>query len=552
MRRQPLADTKPLWEQKSHGCAMARQALIDHYDYLLPKTRVRIIPNVPHKLSIDDILSEGKIALVKAVDQYDTSREVKFESYAISLIRGAMLEYLRKEDRVPRSVRTKNKRLNRAYVEVVNRTGRHDVLPGEWADELGMSIDEFYQFQSECLIYEDISLDDIRTCDDEGEADLSFLMHLPSDDDVEDTIIKAEEQQILLTCINWLPKPEKEVMELYYYGNNTLKQIAKAIQRSESRAHQLHAKALIRLRGFLNKPTTTRTTSVLERRAVNTMSPSRKAKESPTVAATLVGTNGKSAKTGYDMLENVPEPETAFPIPIDESIAQFTLLRPSSLRAAIFLLEHIPPIGGTNLKVFRLCDEHGVSYNQIFPHVRELEQLEVIGSPKKGYFVWGTKQHIEVLPGKPLHDRETVEVFPERYVGLTFQVGKRYNLEHVISHLAVKDKPSDILVRKETVLDPSPPQEELPEVIEVISKNRPMPDWLVFPVPPSYATISYDEEIASRQDYLHNLANFKTRLQALIEGVIQIEKDEKQQLQAIEANANIVAQPRQSLYDIVK
>src|SRR5438067_7466356 len=104
-----------LWHEfKVLGSQRARDRIIEHYRYLITKTRQRIIPSVPTKIAPEDLEQEGLIALIKAVDQFDPARNVKFESYAISMVRGAMLEYLRKEDWVPRSVRTKQKLLARA------------------------------------------------------------------------------------------------------------------------------------------------------------------------------------------------------------------------------------------------------------------------------------------------------------------------------------------------------------------------------------------------------------------------------------------------------
>src|SRR2546428_1659361 len=105
---QTPGDPPAAWIQsKEQGSDAARKFIIEHYRYLISKTRQRIIPTVPTKIAPEDLEQEGLIALVKAVDQFEPSRGVKFESYAISMVRGAMLEYLRKEDWVPRSVRTK-------------------------------------------------------------------------------------------------------------------------------------------------------------------------------------------------------------------------------------------------------------------------------------------------------------------------------------------------------------------------------------------------------------------------------------------------------------
>src|ERR671914_738419 len=117
-------DLAAAWVQfKERGSAAARDFIIEHYRYLISKTRQRTLPTVPTKIAPEDLEQEGLIALVKAVDQFQPSRGVKFESYAISMVRGAMLEYLRKEDWVPRSVRTKQKMVHKAEEELALRKG---------------------------------------------------------------------------------------------------------------------------------------------------------------------------------------------------------------------------------------------------------------------------------------------------------------------------------------------------------------------------------------------------------------------------------------------
>src|SRR3989440_5475528 len=137
-------DLAAAWVQfKEHGSAAARNFIIEHYRYLISKTRQRIIPTVPTKIAPEDLEQEGLIALVKAVDQFEPSRGVKFESYAISMVRGAMLEYLRKEDWVPRSVRTKQKMLNKAEEALVEIHG-DEITDEDRAAYLELDIDQFY------------------------------------------------------------------------------------------------------------------------------------------------------------------------------------------------------------------------------------------------------------------------------------------------------------------------------------------------------------------------------------------------------------------------
>jgi RNA polymerase sigma factor for flagellar operon FliA len=249
-------DLAAAWVQfKQHGCARARDFIIEHYRYLITKTRQRIIPTVPTKIAPEDLEQEGLIALVKAVDQFEPSRGVKFESYAISMVRGAMLEYLRKEDWVPRSVRTKQKMLNRAEDALTAEKGEGAVTDEDRAAYLELDIDQFYALYFEATVMQIVSLEDV--VGDTEHEDLDPLVVLESvrspDPDPHTSTIVNEQRRILHKCVQWLPKPEQSVIKMYYYQNLTLKQIAKEINRSESRAHQLHAQAIMRLSGFLTR-----------------------------------------------------------------------------------------------------------------------------------------------------------------------------------------------------------------------------------------------------------------------------------------------------------
>jgi RNA polymerase sigma factor FliA len=249
-------DLVAAWVQfKEHGSAAARDFIIEHYRYLISKTRQRIIPTVPTKIAPEDLEQEGLIALIKAVDQFETSRGVKFESYAISMVRGAMLEYLRKEDWVPRSVRTKQKLLARAEEALTTEKGEGEVTDEDRAAYLELDIDQFYALYFEATVMQIVSLEDV--VGDTEHEDLDPLVVLESvrssDPDPHTTTIVNEQRRILHQCVQWLPKPEQSVIRMYYYQNKTLKEIAKEISRSESRAHQLHAQAIMRLSGFLTR-----------------------------------------------------------------------------------------------------------------------------------------------------------------------------------------------------------------------------------------------------------------------------------------------------------
>lgn len=240
-------------ELKDKKCMKARDCLIEHYRYLITKTRQRIIPTVPVKIAAEDLDQEGYIALVKAVDHFDPRRKVKFESYAISMVRGAMLEYLRREDWVPRSVRSKQKLLHRAEEDLALRKGLENVTDSDMAQYLELPIDAFYQLYYEANVLQVVSLEDV--VGDSEHEDLDPLVVLESvkskEPDPHTLAIVDSQRTLMMCCISWLPLQERTVVILYYYEGWTLKQIAKHIGRSESRAHQLHSQAIQRLAGFM-------------------------------------------------------------------------------------------------------------------------------------------------------------------------------------------------------------------------------------------------------------------------------------------------------------
>lgn len=243
-----------LWREfKEHQSATARDRIIEHFRYLITKTRQRIIPTVPVKIAAEDLDQEGLIALIKAVDHFDPKRKVKFESYAISMVRGAMLEYLRREDWVPRSVRTKQKLVNRAEEELGRMKGVENVTDADRAQYLEMPIDAFYQLYYEANVLQVVSLEDVVGDSERDDLDpLVVLESVKSKAPAPDTLAVIESQKsLLMKCIGWLPLQERTVVILYYYEGWTLKQIASHIERSESRAHQLHSQAIGRLSGFM-------------------------------------------------------------------------------------------------------------------------------------------------------------------------------------------------------------------------------------------------------------------------------------------------------------
>ena len=245
-----------LWRRlKQRKDAKARDQIINHYAYLVKITAGRVVTSLPPNLERDDLVSAGVMGLIKAVDQFDTGRQVKFETYAIALIRGAILEMLREEDWVPRSVRDNVKALERTYYKLEVSLGR-PATEDEVAAEMGMTADDLQKLLVNTSRANVLSLDDMLLGGgSSGDGERLHLTDVLKDEnanvlsDVETSAMK----ETLAVGIDRLPDRERLVIALYYYEGLTFKEIGKVLTVSESRVYQLHTQAVLRLRGYLQR-----------------------------------------------------------------------------------------------------------------------------------------------------------------------------------------------------------------------------------------------------------------------------------------------------------
>ena len=245
-----------LWQRfKRRKDQKARDQIINHYAYLVKITAGRVVTSLPPNLERDDLVSAGVMGLIKAVDQFDTARQVKFETYAIALIRGAILEMLREEDWVPRSVRDNVKVLERTYYKLEVSLGR-PATEDEVAAEMGMTADDLQKLLVNTSRANVMSLDDV-IMGGGGDSERLHLADVLQDEnanvvhDVESGAMK----EALGVGIDRLPDRERLVISLYYYEGLTFKEIGKVLTVSESRVYQLHTQAVIRMRGYLQRDT---------------------------------------------------------------------------------------------------------------------------------------------------------------------------------------------------------------------------------------------------------------------------------------------------------
>ena len=245
------------WEQyKVAGSSSARDRLILHYSPLVKYVAGRVAVGLPANIEQADLISYGIFGLIDAIDKFDRARNIKFETYAISRIRGAIIDELRAIDWVPRSVRFKAREVEKAYAALENKLKRPP-SDAEIAGELGVSGDELNTIYTQLSSVSLLALDEMGSSEGEGDR-LSLI------DTLEDTktaspmeAFESEEMRgILVDSINDLPEREKRVITFYYFAGLTLAEIGRVLGVTESRVCQIHTKAVLALRGKISDVTT--------------------------------------------------------------------------------------------------------------------------------------------------------------------------------------------------------------------------------------------------------------------------------------------------------
>lgn len=239
-------------EYKVYKNPHARDELINHYSYLVKITAGRLVTSIPGGMDRDDLVSSGVIGLIKSVDQFDPARDVKFETYAIALIRGAILEMLRDEDWVPRSIREKLKALDRAMTHLETKNG-HEPTVRELAEYMIIPDEEVMELQVRLGRTSVYSLDDIiGGGGSDGDEHVHFVEMIVDEDASTSGEVEGKElRRIMAAGVDKLPDRERLVIALYYFEGLTFKEIGRVLGVSESRVYQLHAQAMGRLRTFL-------------------------------------------------------------------------------------------------------------------------------------------------------------------------------------------------------------------------------------------------------------------------------------------------------------
>ncbi len=250
-------ELRDLWRRyKSTGDVRARERLVVAYSPLVKYVSGRMASGLPAHVEEADLISYGLVGLISAIERFDVEREIKFETYAITRIKGAIIDELRSLDWVPRSVRARAREIEKANSKLEHRLQRAP-SDEEMAAELGLSVDEFQDSLLQISNSSVAALDELWTVSDASGDQVSLLDTLqdPGAPDPATIMDATELKDRVADAIARLPEREKLVVALYYYENLTLREIGEVLGVTESRISQLHTKAVLRLRSRLQAET---------------------------------------------------------------------------------------------------------------------------------------------------------------------------------------------------------------------------------------------------------------------------------------------------------
>jgi RNA polymerase sigma factor for flagellar operon FliA len=243
-----------LWaEYKRDGGREARDRLIVHYSPLVKYVAGRVAVGLPQNIEQADLVSYGIFGLIDAIAKFDTSRNIKFETYAITRIKGAIIDELRTIDWVPRSVRSKARAVEKAYAKLEAELLRTP-SDAEVAAEMGVSEDDLQQIFTQISFVGLVALDEVLSSGNGQRGDSVTLGDTIADrGDGPVAAFEVEEMKLILTsAMNRLADREKIVLSLYYYEGLTLAEIGEILGVTESRVCQIHTKAVLQLRSRMS------------------------------------------------------------------------------------------------------------------------------------------------------------------------------------------------------------------------------------------------------------------------------------------------------------
>ncbi len=241
-----------LWKEYSKTRdSKVREKIIIEYAPLVKVVAGRLSMYLGYNVEYDDLVSYGVFGLIDAIDKFDPTKAVKFETYASLRIRGAILDQIRKMDWIPRTIRQKQKQIEEAIKKVEAETGT-SASDESIAKELGISDTEYAEWQSQMAVTNVISLDEFNeNATDDGKGGRDTIADGKAGP--EDVMEEKELKKTLADALELLTEKERKVILLYYYEELTLKEISNVLEVSESRVSQLHIKGLAKMKTKLGK-----------------------------------------------------------------------------------------------------------------------------------------------------------------------------------------------------------------------------------------------------------------------------------------------------------
>lgn len=224
-----------------------REQLLHQYLPMVRRLAMRMLGSLPRSVRLDDLVSAGMMGLLSSAENFDPSLGIKFETYAMTRVRGAMVDSLRELDWVPRSIRQKARKLEQTIDALTQKLGR---LPedAELADALGLDVNGYRELLDEVNVAVLLSLDDTFRAFDGSESPLSETTGDLGQEGAQERLESEELRDMLVSGLRGLPEQERLVVALYYYEELTLKEIGDVLGLTESRVSQIHSKAILMLR----------------------------------------------------------------------------------------------------------------------------------------------------------------------------------------------------------------------------------------------------------------------------------------------------------------
>jgi len=248
-------ELRELWRRfKASGDTHARERLVVAYSPLVKYVSGRMASGLPAHVEESDLISYGLVGLINAIERFEPEREIKFETYAITRIKGAIIDELRSLDWVPRSVRARARAIEKANAKLEHQLQRAPT-DEEMARELNYSLEEFQEALLQISNSTVAALDELWSVSDASGDQVSLLDTL-TDENAPDPAAVMDQTDLkdrVADAISRLPEREKLVVALYYYENLTLREIGEVLGVTESRVSQLHTKAVLRLRSKLGE-----------------------------------------------------------------------------------------------------------------------------------------------------------------------------------------------------------------------------------------------------------------------------------------------------------